>query len=124
MITCCVIHACIYIYIYIQYVYIYIYIYIHTHAHIYQAVTRAETSGFHAVLNQGGGDMEDDIWKMRWLILATCVWLDLEVLVVDSDIVFLSDPFFHFHLDADMEAMTYEMQESLQHDVFVTSTLK
>jgi len=71
-----------------------------------EALTRAEAAGFHAVLNEGSGDLQDDIWKMRWLIQATCVSLGLEVLVVDSDIVFLSDPFVHLKYDADMEAMT------------------
>ncbi|CAE7226437.1 unnamed protein product [Symbiodinium sp. KB8] len=70
------------------------------------AVRRARDSGFNAVLNDGSGDLQDDIWKMRWLIQTTCVSLGLEVLVVDSDIVFLADPFRHFFFDSDVEAMT------------------
>ncbi|CAE8587874.1 unnamed protein product, partial [Polarella glacialis] len=71
-----------------------------------EAVTRAEAAGFHAVLNERSVDVEDDIWKMRWLIQVTCISIGIEVLVVDSDIVFLSDPFELFHFDADIEAMT------------------
>ncbi|CAE7270348.1 unnamed protein product [Symbiodinium sp. CCMP2456] len=70
------------------------------------AVRRAQDSGFNAVLNDGSGDLQDDIWKMRWLIQTTCMSLGLEVLVVDSDIVFLTDPFRHFFFDSDVEAMT------------------
>jgi len=70
------------------------------------AVRRAQDSGFNAVLNDGSGDLQDDIWKMRWLIQTTCVSLGLEVLVVDSDIVFLANPFRHFFFDSDVEAMT------------------
>ena len=44
-----------------------------------EALTRAEAAGFHAVLNEGSIDLQDDIWKMRWLILATCVSLGIEV---------------------------------------------
>lgn len=51
-------------------------------------------------------DLKDDIWKMRWLIQTTFLSLGLEVLVVDSDIVFFRNPFEHFHFDADQEAMT------------------
>ena len=70
---------------------------------------RAEAAGFNAVLQDRsgfGGDLEDEIWKMRWLIQTTCVALGLEVLVVDSDIVILSNPFQHFYQDSDIEAMT------------------
>ena len=70
------------------------------------AVVRAEASNFNVVLNEGSQDLQDDIWKMRWLIQTTCIALDLEVLVVDSDIVFLGDPFAHFFFDSDLEAMT------------------
>ena len=70
------------------------------------AVRRAQDSGFNVVLNEGSHDLQDDIWKMRWLIQTTCIALGLEVLVVDSDIVFLSNPFHHFYFDSDVEAMT------------------
>ena len=70
------------------------------------AVRRAEASKFNVVLNQGSHDLQDDIWKMRWLIQTTCISLGLEILVVDSDIVFLANPFQHFFFDSDLEAMT------------------
>ncbi|CAJ1394585.1 unnamed protein product [Effrenium voratum] len=70
------------------------------------AVARAEAAGFQAVLNENSTDLQDDIWKMRWLILTTCISIGLEVLVVDSDIVFLADPFQQFFFDSDLEAMT------------------
>eukprot|EP00927_Polykrikos_kofoidii_P025398 TRINITY_DN22823_c0_g1_i1.p1 TRINITY_DN22823_c0_g1~~TRINITY_DN22823_c0_g1_i1.p1 ORF type:complete len:1364 (+),score=168.75 TRINITY_DN22823_c0_g1_i1:220-4311(+) len=70
------------------------------------AYRRAQADGFQAVLNEGSTDLKDDIWKMRWLIMTTCLSLGLEVLVVDSDIVFFRDPFEHFFFDADQEVMT------------------
>eukprot|EP00927_Polykrikos_kofoidii_P059506 TRINITY_DN54655_c0_g1_i1.p1 TRINITY_DN54655_c0_g1~~TRINITY_DN54655_c0_g1_i1.p1 ORF type:complete len:972 (-),score=135.87 TRINITY_DN54655_c0_g1_i1:152-3067(-) len=48
----------------------------------------------------------DDIYSMRWLFLVGVLKAGLDVLLVDADVVFLSDPFSHFHFDADLEVMT------------------
>lgn len=67
---------------------------------------RAQADGFQVVLNEESMDLKDDIWKMRWLIQITFLSLGLEVLVVDSDIVFFRNPFEHFGFDADQEVST------------------
>eukprot|EP00913_Durusdinium_trenchii_P015095 g14156.t1 len=47
-----------------------------------------------------------DIFMTRWRCLAGLLNLGLNVLLTDTDVVFLSDPFPHFWMDADMEVMT------------------
>eukprot|EP00434_Breviolum_minutum_P002847 symbB.v1.2.002503.t1/scaffold132.1/size310437/14 len=47
-----------------------------------------------------------DIFMTRWRLLAGLLALQLNVLLLDTDVVFLSDPFPHFFHDADLEVMT------------------
>mmetsp|Transcript_58323 Transcript_58323/g.103630 ORF Transcript_58323/g.103630 Transcript_58323/m.103630 type:complete len:863 (+) Transcript_58323:130-2718(+) len=47
-----------------------------------------------------------DIYMTRWRLLAGILAADLKVLLLDTDVVFLGDPFPHFFGDADFEVMT------------------
>ncbi|CAJ1397512.1 unnamed protein product [Effrenium voratum] len=47
-----------------------------------------------------------DIYMTRWRLLAGLVAAGFEVLLTDTDVVFLSDPFPYFFQDADLEVMT------------------
>eukprot|EP00933_Yihiella_yeosuensis_P057388 TRINITY_DN5717_c0_g1_i2.p1 TRINITY_DN5717_c0_g1~~TRINITY_DN5717_c0_g1_i2.p1 ORF type:complete len:826 (-),score=133.28 TRINITY_DN5717_c0_g1_i2:145-2622(-) len=47
-----------------------------------------------------------DIYMTRWRLLAGILATKLNVLLLDTDIVFLGDPFPHFRKDADLEVMT------------------
>ncbi|CAL1129111.1 unnamed protein product [Cladocopium goreaui] len=47
-----------------------------------------------------------DIFMTRWRLLAALLSLNLNALLLDTDVVFLSDPFPHFFYDSDFEVMT------------------
>ncbi|CAE8643385.1 unnamed protein product [Polarella glacialis] len=51
-------------------------------------------------------DLQDAVWKLRWMALYTLSHLGINSLVLDSDIVVLSDPFRALHGDADIEIST------------------
>ncbi|CAE7284491.1 unnamed protein product [Symbiodinium necroappetens] len=70
--------------------------------------------GFFAVLLQGPTDddavknpwQNDDLWKFKYRLMASLISLGVSALVLDTDVVLLSDPFKHLRLDADFEVMT------------------
>lgn len=47
-----------------------------------------------------------DIYMTRWRLLAGLLAEGFDVLLMDTDVVFLGDPFQHFFFDADLEVMT------------------
>jgi len=47
-----------------------------------------------------------DTFMIRWKLMLGVLEIGLDVLEVDTDVVFLGDPFPHFYMDADFECMT------------------
>ncbi|CAE7385354.1 Parp1 [Symbiodinium natans] len=72
------------------------------------------TMNFSAVLLPGPADddavknpwQNDDLWKFKYRLMASLITLGLSALVLDTDVVLLSDPFLHLGNDADLEVMT------------------
>eukprot|EP00434_Breviolum_minutum_P023544 symbB.v1.2.020770.t1/scaffold1749.1/size103200/10 len=70
--------------------------------------------GFGTVLLPGPSDVDavkdpwqnDDLWKFKYRLMASLMTLDISALVLDTDVVLLSDPFIHLGHDADLEVMT------------------
>ncbi|CAK9069255.1 unnamed protein product [Durusdinium trenchii] len=48
----------------------------------------------------------DDLWKFKYRLMASLMTLGLAALVLDTDVVLVSDPFQHLTGDADLEVMT------------------
>ncbi|CAJ1343933.1 unnamed protein product, partial [Effrenium voratum] len=69
---------------------------------------------FRTVLLPGPSDEEatmhpwqnDDLWKFKYRLMASFMALGISALVLDTDVVLLSDPFVQLKGDADLEVMT------------------
>jgi hypothetical protein len=70
------------------------------------AVEGLRGHGFRIVLSRNEGTKKDKIWKMRWWIAIAFLRLGLRPIVVDSDAVFIRDPFSALQRDADIELST------------------
>ncbi|CAE8656531.1 unnamed protein product [Polarella glacialis] len=71
-----------------------------------QAQATMRSNNFQSVLFEITGDRRDAIWKFRYMVVHTMSHLGISSLVVDSDIVVMSDPFLAIHGDADLEIST------------------